>query len=199
MSKHQQERPELLANTFLEPMKFLPISPSCRELIDVWLQVSPVILDSIKPRPNIRQSEENRTQVAKVCHKDAKDITSECVETGAAFVCLKVEKPSLISKPVPDKALIIIAHGPLKPANGMFRGVDLAQGGSVIKSGDEPQVFDGGKRGAGLVSFCVSSTCSYPLLEKLRDHVRRIHLVPTFWVTLRLCFCEKSLAGISCR
>ena len=126
MSKIQQERPELLANTFLEPMKFLPIPPSCRELIDVWLQVSPAILDSIKLRPNILQSEENRTQVAKVCHKDAKDITRESVETGAAFICLKVEKPSLIPKPVSDKILIIIALGPLKPANGMFRGVDLA-------------------------------------------------------------------------
>lgn len=43
MLKVQQERPELLANTFLEPIKFLPVSPSCRELIDVWLQVSSVI------------------------------------------------------------------------------------------------------------------------------------------------------------
>ena len=40
MSKIQQERPELLANIFPEPIKFLPISSSCRELIDVWLQVS---------------------------------------------------------------------------------------------------------------------------------------------------------------
>lgn len=72
------------------------------------------------------------------------------METGAAFVCLKVEKPNRISRPVPDKTLVIIALGQLHTANGIFRGVDLAPGDSIVISGDEPQVFDGGKKGGGL-------------------------------------------------
>ena len=95
------------------------------------------------------QSEENRTKVAKVCHKEVKDITKVCVETGAAFICLKIEKPSRIPKPVSDKTLIIIALGRLHPVTGIFRGVDLAYGESVVISGDEPQMFDGGKNGGG--------------------------------------------------
>ena len=61
-----------------------------------------------------------------------------------------MEKPSHIPKPVPDKTLMIIALGRLHPVTGIFRGVDLAQGESVMISGDEPQMFDGGKNGGGL-------------------------------------------------
>lgn len=175
MSKIQQERPELLEDIFLEPIKLLPISSSCRELIDVWFQVSPAIPHSIKLRSNMLQSEDSRRGVAKACQKDVKDITRECVDSGGVFVCLKVEKLSRLPKPVPDKTLIIIALGPLHSANGLFRGVHLAQGESTIISGDEPQVFDGGKKGGGfgIVLRVKHKSFHYSLLPKVLDDGRR--------------------------
>ena len=79
-----------------------------------------------------------------------KDITEDCVETCASFICLKVEKSVRILRPVPDKTLVIIALGRLHTANGMFHGVDLPPGESIIVSDDKPQYFDGGKQGGGL-------------------------------------------------
>lgn len=79
-----------------------------------------------------------------------KDITKDCVERCGFFICLKVEKSSRISRPVPDKTLVIIALGRLHTANGMFHGVDLPPGESIVVSGDKPQYFDGGKQGGGL-------------------------------------------------
>ena len=78
-----------------------------------------------------------------------KDITRDCVEAAAAFICLDVEKPCRIFKPVRDKTLILIGLGPLRPSNGMFRGRNLAAGASTVVSGDGLQGFDGGCRGGG--------------------------------------------------
>ena len=42
LSKIREEKPECLTDTdtFLEPIKFIPITLASRELIDKWLQVS---------------------------------------------------------------------------------------------------------------------------------------------------------------
>ena len=149
MVKIKQETPDLLTNTFLEPMKFLPLTPSGRELIHVWLQVSEAKANSVF-LANRSQSEEHRHQVAVACRQDLKDINRNSIEIGAAFICLKVEKPYRILNPVPNKTLIIIGLGRLHTANGMFHGVDLTPGGSVVISGDKLQEFDGGNKGGGL-------------------------------------------------
>jgi len=80
---------------------------------------------------------------------ELKDITKDCVETSAPFICLKVEKPGQISNPVPDKTLVIIAIGELHNGNGMFTKVNLGSGEYSVLSGDETQVFVGGKKGGG--------------------------------------------------
>ncbi len=69
---------------------------------------------------------------------------------GAAFICLKVEKPSRIAKPMPDKTLVIIGLGRLHAGNGMFDGIDLPPGESATVSGDKPQIFVGDKKGGGI-------------------------------------------------
>ena len=84
------------------------------------------------------------------CRRDLQDITRDCIETGATFLCLKVEKPCRVPRPVPDKTLIIIGLGRLCPLNGMFHGVDLISGESTIVSGDTLQDFYRGNRGGGL-------------------------------------------------
>ena len=98
---------------------------------------------------HISQSEDQRHQVAVACRKDLKDITKDCIEIGAAFICLKVEKPYRIPKPVPEKTLRIIGLGPLNTVNGMFREVNLTPGGIAIVYGDKLQEFDGNKEGGG--------------------------------------------------
>lgn len=94
--------------------------------------------------------EENRRRVAEICGIAPRDITKDCVETSAPFICLKVEKPGQISKPVPDKTLVFIAIGRLHSDNGMFTKVDLRSGEDSILSGDDNQVFVGGQRGGGI-------------------------------------------------
>lgn len=129
----QQENPDLLTNTFLETIRFLSHTLSSRELMERWLQ-----------------SEENRRRIAQICEIEPQDVTKDCVETSAPFICLRVEKPGRISKPVPDKTLVIIAIGRLHSGNGMFTKVNLGSGGDLVLSGDETQVFLGGKRGGGI-------------------------------------------------
>ena len=85
-----------------------------------------------------------------MCEVEPKTITKDCVEASAPFVCLKVEKPGQISKPVPKKTLVIIAIGELHSNNGMFMKANLGSGEDLILSGDETQVFNGGKKGGGL-------------------------------------------------
>lgn len=109
-----------------------------------------VKVDSVSSVTNRLQSEDHRSQIADICRKDLKDITRDCVETGAVFICLRVEKPSQIPRPIPDKTLVIIGLGRLNTANGMFNGVDLPSGGSAIISGDKAQNFVGGYNGGGL-------------------------------------------------
>ena len=59
------------------------------------------------------------------------------MEAGAAFICLTIEKPNRVLRPVPDKTLIIVGPGRLYRGNGIFHGVDLEPGGSAIISGDK--------------------------------------------------------------
>ena len=99
---------------------------------------------------NSSQSENHRSQIAEKCHKDLKDITRDCIETGATFICLKVDKSIQLLRPVPDKTLIIIGLGRLHAANGMFNEVDLQPGACAIVSGDEAQNFNRGNKGGGL-------------------------------------------------
>ena len=61
-----------------------------------------------------------------------------------------MEKSCRIPRPVPDKTLNIIGLGRLCTADGIFRGVELVPGESIIISGDKAQEFDGGNKGGGL-------------------------------------------------
>lgn len=99
---------------------------------------------------NNSQLESNRRRVAEVYYKVPKNITRECVEIGAAFIYLKVEKLSRIPRPVPDKTLITIELKRLHKANSMFYGVDLALGESAVISSNKLQEFDGGYKEGGL-------------------------------------------------
>ena len=96
------------------------------------------------------QSESNKKHIADCCQMNLKDITIDCVGFHAFFVCLKSEKSIHFSTFVPDKTIVIIALGRLHATNGIFHGVDLPSGGSVVVSGDKPQHFDGGNPAGGL-------------------------------------------------
>ncbi len=88
--------------------------------------------------------------MAEVCRKESKDIDLSCVEAFIPFICLKVERPVQISHPVPDTTLVFIALTPLNTDTGMFKGVDLRPGSSIVLSGDRAQVFQGGTKGGGM-------------------------------------------------
>lgn len=94
--------------------------------------------------------EENRRRVAEICEIAPRDITKDCVETSASFICLKVEKPDQISKSVPDKILVFIAIERLHSDNDMFTKVDLRFEEDSILSDDDNQIFVDGQRGGGI-------------------------------------------------
>ena len=48
MSKIQQEKPQLLSDTFATPLRFFPFTPSSRELVDVWLKVYYMIIYNVE-------------------------------------------------------------------------------------------------------------------------------------------------------
>ena len=130
-------------------MKFLPMTPLSREVIDFWFQVH-------NRRRNLEIDHCYRSSRKAIKAKspkpatDLEDITKDCMESCAPFVCLKIENPCRLLRPVPDKTLIIIALERPHLANGIFHGVDLPSGGSVVINGDNPQYFDGGRRGGGI-------------------------------------------------
>ena len=88
--------------------------------------------------------------MANVCGKEVKDIDASCVEAFTPFICLKMERSVQISHPVPNTTLVFIALTPLNRGTGMFKGVDLYPGNSLVLSGDRAQVFEGGSRGGGI-------------------------------------------------
>ena len=73
-----------------------------------------------------------------------------CVEVSAPFICLKVDKTEQISKPVPDKTLVIIVIGSLHSENENFTKIDLIFEADTIISEKKPQFFLEGKRGGGI-------------------------------------------------
>ena len=85
-----------------------------------------------------------------MCGKEVRDVDASCMEAFTPFICLKMERPVQISHPVPNKTLVFIALTALNVGNGMFKGVDLQPGRSLVLSGDRAQVFEGGSRGGGL-------------------------------------------------
>ncbi|MCJ1352072.1 MAG: hypothetical protein MMC33_002056 [Icmadophila ericetorum] len=117
----------------IENAQVLPHTDSTRMIIERWFQLA-----------------HNRTLIANACGVNPADVTIRCVEASAPFICLRVEKPGKISKPVPDKTLIIVAIGQLYPGNGMFTKVNLSSGEHVILSGNENQIFTGKLKGGGM-------------------------------------------------
>lgn len=65
------------------------------------------------------------------------------METGAFFICLKVERPSCIPRPVSDETSTIIVLARFHSASGTFRGVYLP-GESIMRSSDDYQIFERG-------------------------------------------------------
>lgn len=73
----------------------------------------------------VRQQSENKRKIADACGEEVKAIDSSYVEAFAPFICLKVERPSQIIRPVPDTTLAFIALSRLNTKFEIFRGLNL--------------------------------------------------------------------------
>ena len=78
--------------------------------------------------------------------EEVEDIDLSCIAF-APFICLKVKRPSQITRPIPNTTVAFIA---LNSDTGIFKGLDLLSGRSSIVSGDRAQDFQGESRGGGL-------------------------------------------------
>ena len=121
MAKIQQDKPELVTNTFLEHMNFMRPTPSSRELMHFWLQVRRPIMSSFIIITGYRGRKVTDIELLKSAGRTSRRSPKTVVETGAVPICPKVEKPIHIPRPVPDKTFIISAMGRLDPANGILR------------------------------------------------------------------------------